>query len=125
MQFIFAIAAQAADFYLATVKFSFADDAETLVVERSPGSTSIFSAQDREAIIKFEMSDHKIQKAVCSLHRNAQSGRWMIVRSEKILRDHNCLTNIRGLRCQLDLLGRLHPAGLPRAKAHRDGGDSL
>jgi len=77
MQFIFAIP-QAANFHLAAVKFSFADNAKTLVVERPPGSNSIFSAQDREAIIEFEMCDHKIQRAVCSLHRNAQSGRWMI-----------------------------------------------
>ena len=57
MQFIFTIA-QAANFHLAAVKFSFTDDAKTLVVERCPGSKSIFSAQDREAIIKFQMHNH-------------------------------------------------------------------
>ena len=77
MQFIFAIA-HAVDFHLSSIKFSFADNANALVVERPPRSKSIFSAQDREAIVEFKMRHH-MQKAVCSLHRNAQSGRWMIV----------------------------------------------
>jgi hypothetical protein len=49
---------RAVDFHLAAVKFSFADNAKTLVVERFPGSESIFSAQDREALIKFHMHNH-------------------------------------------------------------------
>jgi hypothetical protein len=57
MQFIFAIA-EAANFDLATVKFSFADNAKALVVERTPGSDSIFCAQDRQALIKFQMHNH-------------------------------------------------------------------
>ena len=57
VQLILAIA-RAADFYLASVKFSFADNAKTLVVERGPGSKSIFDAQDREAIVEFEMRVH-------------------------------------------------------------------
>jgi hypothetical protein len=56
-QFIFAIA-QAADFHLAAVKFSFADNAKTLVVEGSPSSKSIFNTQDREPIIELNMSAH-------------------------------------------------------------------
>jgi hypothetical protein len=76
VQLILAIA-RASDFHLAAVKFSFADNAKTLVVERTPGSKSIFSAQDREAIVEFQMGGHNA-KAVCSLHRNAQSGRRMI-----------------------------------------------
>ena len=74
MQFIFAIA-QAADFHLATVKFSFADDANTLVVERTPGSKSIFDAQDREALVEFEMCDHTAeQSAHCFDTHNRGAG---------------------------------------------------
>ena len=71
--------AQAANFYLAAVKFSFANDAKTLVVERSPGSKSIFGAQGREPLIKFQMHKPLVRKPVCSLRGNKQSGRWMIV----------------------------------------------
>jgi hypothetical protein len=77
VQFIFVIAL-AADLHLTAVKFSLADDAKTLVIERSPVSKSIFSTQHREPIVEFEMGNHNAQ-AVCSLHRQAQSGRWMIV----------------------------------------------
>jgi hypothetical protein len=56
-QLILAIA-RATNFHLASVKFSFADNAKTLVVERGPGSKSIFGAQDREAIVEFEMRVH-------------------------------------------------------------------
>lgn len=81
VQLIFAIAC-AADFYLTAIKFSFADNAKALVVERAPGPKSILNAQDREAIVEFEIGGHNA-KAVCSLHRNAQSGwsmiRWMTV----------------------------------------------
>jgi len=70
--------ARATNFHLASVEFSFADNAKTLVVERSPGSKSIFGAQDREAIVEFEMRVHNA-KAFWPSHRNAQSGRWMIV----------------------------------------------
>jgi hypothetical protein len=76
VQLIFATAC-AADFHLAAPKSSFADNAKTLVVERAPGSKSIFSAQDREAIVEFEMRVHNA-KAFWPSHRNAQSGRWMI-----------------------------------------------
>lgn len=63
MQLILAIAC-AADFHLAAVKFSFADNAKTLVIERAPGSKSIFSAQDREAIVEFEMCNHDAKTSV-------------------------------------------------------------
>jgi len=49
---------QAADFHLAAVKFSLADNAKTFVVEGSPSSKSIFSTQDREPIIELNMSAH-------------------------------------------------------------------
>jgi hypothetical protein len=42
---MFAIA-RATDVYLAAVKFSFANNANTLVVERDPILKSIFSAQN-------------------------------------------------------------------------------
>jgi hypothetical protein len=82
VQFILAIA-QAADFHLAAVKFSFADDAKALVVERSPGSQSIFGAQDREAIIEFEMRDHKYkqQSAHCIKTHNRDAG-WLCGRKK-------------------------------------------
>jgi hypothetical protein len=63
VQFIFAIP-QAADFHLAAVKVSLADDTKTLVVERSPVSESIFSAQDREPIVEFEMCDHNAESSL-------------------------------------------------------------
>ena len=72
MQLILAIA-YAADFHLAAVKFSFADNAKTLIIERSPVSKSIFGAQDRQAIVEFEMGVHNA-KAVCSLHRKRTIG---------------------------------------------------
>jgi hypothetical protein len=62
VQLILAVA-YATNFHLAAVKFSFADNANTLVVERAPGSKSISGAQDREAIIKFEMRDHNAKQS--------------------------------------------------------------
>ena len=61
--------AYAANFHLAAVKFSFADDAKTLVVERVPVSESIFSAQDREAIVEFKMCDHNQSSLPIALRR--------------------------------------------------------
>ena len=63
VQLILAIAC-AADFHLAAVKFSFADNANTLVIQRLPVSESIFGAQDREAVIEFEMSDHNAKSSL-------------------------------------------------------------
>jgi hypothetical protein len=77
VQFIFTIA-QAVDFHLTSAKFSLADNAKTLVIERSPVPKLIFSTQHREPIVEFEMDSHSA-KEVCSSHRRAQSGRWMIV----------------------------------------------
>jgi hypothetical protein len=76
VQLILAIA-YAADFHLAAVKFSFADNAKPLVVERAPGSKSIFSMQDREAIVEFEMRDHNAKSSLL-IASKTQSGRWMI-----------------------------------------------
>ena len=72
MQLILAIA-RASDFHLTAVKFSFADNANTLVIQRRPVSESIFDAQDRQALIEFEMGVHNA-KAVCSLHRKRTIG---------------------------------------------------
>src|SRR5262249_47773398 len=77
VQFKFAMA-QASYFNLATGKFSFADNAKALVIERGPFSEPIFGTQHREPIIEFKMRNHK-QRAVCSLLRRAQSGQWMVV----------------------------------------------
>ncbi len=62
-QFIFAIA-QAADFRLAAGKSSFAENAKTLVVERPPVSKSIFSTQDREPIVEFDMGNHSAKSSL-------------------------------------------------------------
>jgi len=69
---------KAPDFDLTAVELSLAKDTNALIVERLPASESILSTQNREVIVEFEMSDH-VQRAVCSLHRSAQSGRWLIV----------------------------------------------
>jgi hypothetical protein len=60
VQFISAIA-RAADFHLKAVEFSLADNAKTLVLERSPFSKSIFSTQNREPIIEFKMCNHNAE----------------------------------------------------------------
>jgi hypothetical protein len=62
-QFIFAIA-EAADFHPAARKFSFAENAKPLVVERRPVSKSIFSTQNREPIIEFKMDDHSTESSL-------------------------------------------------------------
>ena len=69
---------KAPDFDLTSVELSLAKDTKALIIERIPAPESILGTQDREAIVEFEMSDH-VQRAVCSLHRSAQSGRWLIV----------------------------------------------
>ena len=56
--------ARASNFHLTAVKFSFADNAKALVFERSPGSKSIFGAQDREEIVEFEMCDHNVKSSL-------------------------------------------------------------
>jgi len=60
---MFAVA-QAANFHLATVKFSFADDAKALIIERSPVSKSIFDTQHRESIVEFEMGNHSAKSSL-------------------------------------------------------------
>jgi len=54
----------AADFYLTAVKFSFADNANTLVIERLPVSESILNTQDRQTIIEFEMRYHNAKSSL-------------------------------------------------------------
>jgi hypothetical protein len=63
VQLILAIA-RAANFHLAAVKFSLADNAKTLVVERSPLSESIFLAQDRKPIVEFNIGDHNAKSSL-------------------------------------------------------------
>jgi hypothetical protein len=66
--------AQTADFHLAAVKFSFADNANTLVIERLPASESIFGAQDREAIIEFEMGGHNEKQSAHCIETHNRGG---------------------------------------------------
>jgi hypothetical protein len=76
VQFKFAIA-QAADFNLAAGKFSFADNAKTLVIERGPFSEAIFGTQHREPIIEVKMRNHDAkQSALCIDSRNRDAG-WL------------------------------------------------
>jgi hypothetical protein len=65
VQFIFTIS-QALDFHLPAVKFSLADNAKTLIIERSPVSKSIFSTQHREPIVEFEMGNHNAKGSLLS-----------------------------------------------------------
>ena len=60
VQFIFPVT-EAADFHLTTVKFSLADNAKTLVLERSPFSKPIFSTQYQEPIVEFKMYNHNAE----------------------------------------------------------------
>jgi hypothetical protein len=69
---------QTANVHLPALKFSPAENADPLVVERIPTPERITYAQDRESIIKIDMSDH-MQRAVCSSHRKTQSERRLIV----------------------------------------------
>jgi len=62
-QFIFAIA-QVAEFHLATVEFSFTDNTQTLVIERSPVSNSIFHTKNGQPRVEFEMSDHNAKSSL-------------------------------------------------------------
>ena len=77
VQFIFTIG-KTPDFDLTSVELSLAKDAEALIIKRIPAPELVLGTQNRESIVEFEMSDH-VQRAVCSLHRSAQSGRWLIV----------------------------------------------
>jgi hypothetical protein len=62
---------------LSAFEFSLADTANPLIVERIPSPESISRAQYRQPIVECDVRDHN-RKAPCSLHRNKQSGRWMI-----------------------------------------------
>jgi hypothetical protein len=69
---------QTANVHLAALKFSPAKNADALIVERFPAPKRIAYAQDRKSIIQISMRDH-MQRAVCPLHRRAQSERGLIV----------------------------------------------
>jgi hypothetical protein len=58
------------DFHLPSVKFSLADYAKTLVIERSAVSKSIFSTQHREPIVEFEMGNHNAKGSLLSASRS-------------------------------------------------------
>jgi hypothetical protein len=65
------------DLNLPAFKFSPANPAEPVIVERIPIRESIARAQDRQSIVEFDIRCHSA-KALCALHRNKQSGRWMV-----------------------------------------------
>jgi hypothetical protein len=71
-------ASETPDLDLPAFEFSLADIANPLIVERIPSPESISRAQYRQSIVKCDVRDHN-RKAPCPLHRNKQSGRWMIV----------------------------------------------
>jgi hypothetical protein len=71
-------ASETPDLDLPAFEFSLADTTNPLIVERIPSPESIFRAQYRQPIVECDVRDHN-RKAPCSLHRNKQSGRWMIV----------------------------------------------
>jgi hypothetical protein len=58
---------QTANVHFPSLKFSFAKNADPLVIEGIPTAESIAYAQEREPIIEIKMSHH-MQRAVCSLH---------------------------------------------------------
>jgi hypothetical protein len=76
-QLIFTVS-KTLNLYLPAVELFFAENTKTLIIERLPSSGSIFHTQNRKSIVEFDMNNHGA-KALCSLHRNRQSGRWMIV----------------------------------------------
>jgi hypothetical protein len=69
---------QTPDVHLPALEFSPAKNADPLVIKRIPAPGGIAFAQDREPIIKINMSDH-MQGAVCLLHQGTQSERGLIV----------------------------------------------
>jgi hypothetical protein len=71
------IIGKAPDFDVTSVEPSLAKNTEALIIERIPAPELVLGTQNRESIVEFEMSDH-VQRAVCSLHRSAQSGQRMI-----------------------------------------------
>jgi hypothetical protein len=70
-------AGETPDLDLPAFEFSLADTANPLIVERIPSPESIARAQYGQPIVECDVRDHN-RKASCSLHRNKQSGRWMI-----------------------------------------------
>jgi hypothetical protein len=51
-----------ADVDLSPFEFSFANTANPLIIERVPSPRSITSAQDRQAIIEFDMINHGVRR---------------------------------------------------------------
>jgi hypothetical protein len=71
-------ASETPDLDLPAFEFSLANTTNPLIVERIPFPESISRAQYRQPIVECDMSDHN-RKTLCSLRRNRQSGRWMIM----------------------------------------------
>jgi hypothetical protein len=70
-------ASETPDLDLPAFEFSLATTANPLIVERIPSPESISRPQYRQLIVECDVRDHN-RKAPWSLHRNKQSGRWMI-----------------------------------------------
>jgi hypothetical protein len=71
-------ARETSDINLPAFECSLANAANPLIVERIPSPESICRAQYRQPIVECDVRDHN-RKTPCPLHRNKQSGRWMIV----------------------------------------------
>jgi hypothetical protein len=71
-------ARETSDINLPAFEFSLANTANPPIVERIPSPESICRAQYRQPIVECDVRDHN-RKTPCPLHRNKQSGRWMIV----------------------------------------------
>jgi hypothetical protein len=65
------------DLNLSAFEFSLTNAANPLIIERIPFSQSVSRTQDRQSIVKFDVSNHSVN-STRSLRRNKQSGRWMI-----------------------------------------------
>jgi hypothetical protein len=72
------VASETPDLDLSAFEFSLADTTNPLIVDRIPAPEVIFRAQWRQPIVECDMSNHN-RKTLCSLRRNRQSGRWMIM----------------------------------------------
>jgi hypothetical protein len=66
------------DLNLSAFKFSVADTANPLIIERIPFPKWILHPQDRQSIIEFDMSNHGVTR-FCASCSNKQSGPRMIV----------------------------------------------
>ena len=117
--------AKAADFHLATVEFSLADNANALVIERSPSSDSIFCTEDREPIIKFEVRVHNAKVSLLTARKRTigtadgrrvrQNPRSRLMSNLSVLLYHRVLNWNVAIR--LASGGSVGPTGPPRVRS--------